>query len=262
MSAIAEIFTTYIYQPFFNILVGIYWLLGQVMENPDMGIAVIIFALVVRLILLPLDLTGQRSAQEREEMIEKIKSLKKEFAHDPIRYKQAEKQVFHDSPGAVIAEFINILIQVILILMLYRIFKTGLEGADLPLLYPFMPTVDLPINLIFIGKYDLSVTNSTLNLIQSICIFVLEGLSHLFSEKPTTRREFLSMVIFFPVVAYLIFMFLPAGKKVFIITTLCFSIVLLLVKQLKFWYYELIRKLTPSVVKPVEATHSESETIN
>ena len=48
------------------------------------------------------------------------------------------------NPGPVISETINITIQVIIILMLYRIFKTGLEGADLHLLYPFMPEVKIP----------------------------------------------------------------------------------------------------------------------
>jgi membrane protein insertase Oxa1/YidC/SpoIIIJ len=262
MSAVVEIFTTYIYQPFFNILVGIYWLLGKVMDTPDMGVAVIIFAIVVRLILLPLDLSGQRSAKEREEIEDRLKAIKKEYAHDHIKRKMFEREVFKSSPGAVIAETINIVIQVIIILMLYRIFKTGLEGADLPLLYSFMPAIDLPINLLFLGKYDLSVTNSTLNLIQSLCIFAVEGLNHLFSEKPTTRREFLSLVVIFPVVAYLIFMFLPAGKKVFIITSLSFSIVLLLVKQLIFWYHEIIRKLTQPVVKPVEVIPSEPKVTN
>ena len=49
--------------------------------------------------------------------------------------------MMHGNPGPVISETINITIQVIIILMLYRIFKTGLEGADLHLLYPFMPEV-------------------------------------------------------------------------------------------------------------------------
>ncbi len=246
-----DLFTTYIYQPFFNILVGIYWLLGQITDTPDMGIAVVIFAVVVRIILLPLDLSGRRTAHEREQMVDKFNQLKQEYAHDPVRLKIEEKKIFRSSPGAVIAETINIAIQIIIILMLYRIFKTGLEGADLHLLYSFMPAIDLPINLLFLGKYDLSVTNSFLNFLQSFCILILEGLSMLFSDKPTSRREFLSLIIFFPVVSYLAFMFLPAGKKVFIITTLTFSIVMLLVKQTIFWYHQLIHKLTPAPVPQV-----------
>lgn len=225
------VFTTYIYAPFFNILVGLYWLVGKTFGSPDMGVAVILFALVVRLILLPLDFAGDRSAKEKHDISEKIKELQKTFRSDPIRLKIETKKIMHSNPGAVISETVMIIIQLIIILMLYRIFKTGLEGADLHLLYKFMPQVDTPINLMFLNRFDLSRTNSTLNLIQSLLIFAIEALHMLFSPDRTNRREFLSLAIFLPVVSFIIFMFLPAGKKLFIITSLVFSIAVALIKQ-------------------------------
>lgn len=232
-----SIFTTYIYQPFFNILVGIYWILSQITDHPDMGVAVAIFAVIVSLVMLPLSLAGDRTASERKAMIEKLNKLKKEYSNDPIKLKQEERKIFHNNPAAVLSETLVIAIQLIVIIMLYRIFKTGLEGADFHLLYDFMPPVPQPINLVFLDKYDLSRPNFTLNLIQSLAIFVLEGLNMLFSESRTSRKEFLSLAIFMPIVSFVIFALLPAGKKVFIITTLTFSIFLLLIKQLVFWYH-------------------------
>ena len=123
--------------------------------------------------------------------------------------------------------------------MLYRIFKTGLEGADLHLLYPFMPEVKTPINLMFLNEFDLSQTNNTLNFIQSLLIFAIEGLHMLFSPGPTSRRDFLSLAILFPIVSFVVFMFLPSGKKLFIITSLLFSIAVMLIKQALFWYHSL-----------------------
>ena len=49
-----EIFVTYLYQPFLNLLVLFYWLLGQTPIGFDMGFAVIMLTLLVRFILLPL----------------------------------------------------------------------------------------------------------------------------------------------------------------------------------------------------------------
>lgn len=233
------IFVTYIYQPFFNILVGLYWLIGQIFGDPDMGIAVILFALVIRIILLPLDFAFDRSESEKLAITEKIKKLQKEYRSDQVGLKLEIKKVMRGNPGPVISETINIAIQVIIILMLYRIFKTGLEGADLPLLYPFMPEVKTPINLLFLNEFDLSQTNNTLNLIQSLLIFAIEGLHMLFSPDPTSRRDFLSLAIIFPIISFLVFMFLPAGKKLFIITSLLFSIAVMLVKQALFWYHSL-----------------------
>ncbi len=243
-------FVTYIYQPFFNILVGMYWLVGRILGQPDMGIAVILFAVIVRIVLLPLDMFGSRSAAEKAEISKKIQQAKLEFANDPVALKKAQKQIMRSKPSAVISEIVMIAIQLLIILMLYRIFSTGLEGADLHLLYPFMPKIQTPINLLFLGKFDLSHTSWSLNLLQSLAIFTLEGLNMLLSPQPASRQEFLSMAVFLPVVSFVVFMFLPAGKKVFIITTLCFSILLLLVKQLNFWYHTWLKGTPASVPAP------------
>lgn len=232
-----DIFTTYIYQPFFNILVGLYWLVGKFMPEPDMGIAVILFAVAVRIILLPVDLAGERSDEEKLNISQKVAKLRKDFSHDPVRQREEVRKVMHQSPGAIISEVINIIIQLIIILMLYRIFKTGLEGEDLPLLYGFMPTIKLPINLLFLGQFDLSQTNNTLNLIQSVMIAIHEGMTLYFAPVKPTRKDMISLMIIFPVVCFLVFMFLPAGKKVFIITSLAFSMVVKLVKQAMYLYY-------------------------
>lgn len=238
------LFVTYIYQPFFNILVFLYWLLSQA-GIVDMGIAVILFAVVVQLILLPINLSADRSEKEKATIAAKIKEIEKKYKSDPVRLRAESKAIMRNNPGVVIGETVMILIQFIIILMLWRIFKTGLEGEDLHLLYGFMPEIKTPINLMFLGKFDLSVTNNTLNFIQSLLIFVLEALHMLFSPDRTSRREFLQLAIFLPITAFLIFMFLPAGKKLFIITTLLFSIGIFLIKQALFWYHTLTGEISP-----------------
>ncbi len=239
-----SLFVTYIYQPFFNILVFIYWALSQA-GIVDMGMAVIIFALVVQIILLPLSLAADRSEKEKAAISARIKEIERKYKSDPVKLRAESKAIMRSNPGAVIGETINIIIQVIIILMLYRIFKTGLEGADLPLLYPFMPEIKTPINLIFLGQFDLSKTNNTLNLIQSLLIFSIEALHMLFTPDSTGRREFLQLAIFLPITAFIIFIFLPAGKKLFIITSLLFSIAVMLIKQTLFWYHTLTGEISP-----------------
>jgi membrane protein insertase Oxa1/YidC/SpoIIIJ len=237
-----DFFTTYIYQPFFNILVGLYWLVGQVLPEPDMGIAVILFAVAVRIILLPVDLIGEQSEEEKFKIAQRIKQIKRDFASDPIRLKAETRAVMHQSPGAIVSEVFNVVIQLVIILILYRIFATGLEGEDLHLIYPFMPSIPLPINLLFLGKYDLSHTNSTLNLLQTAMIALSEFIHLYFQPVRPSRRDFISLVIIFPVVCFLVFVFLPSGKKVFIITSLAFGVVVALVKQALFLYYSMHHK--------------------
>ena len=240
-------FETYIYAPFFNILVGLYLLLGGISPNlADMGIAVIIFSLVVRLLTFPLTLAGERSEEERRKIAQQAEEIKKNYSHEPIRQKAELKSLLRGNARTVFATTANIVIRLAIILMLYRIFTTGLEGRDFYLLYSFIPDPG-HINLLFLGKYDLSHTNAYLNFLQSIMIFVVEVLTALRSPFPLSRKDKMLLQLVLPVGSFFIFMFLPAGKKVFIITSLVFSAVYAAVKLLQDWSNKLMVKLTPHI---------------
>ncbi len=234
-----DFFTLYIYQPFFNILVGVYWLTGQFLPAPDMGIAVILFAVAVRLILLPIDLVGERSDEEKFQIAQRVKKIQQEFADDPVRLKEETRKIMRQSPGAIFSEIFTITIQVLIILILYRIFTTGLEGEDMHLLYTFMPSVRQPINLMFLGQYDLSHTSGPLNLLQSVMIALSEIIHLYFAPVKPSRKDFVSLVIILPVVSFLVFILLPSGKKVFIITSLAFGIVLRIIKHVLYLTYSM-----------------------
>lgn len=239
-------FETHIYQPFFNILVGLYWGLGQISPSLlDMGIAVIIFSLLIRVLLFPLTIAGERSEEEKRRIAEQVNAAKALFPNDTIKRREEVRKVMKANTRVVIATTANIIIQIIIIIMLYRIFTTGLEGRDFHLLYDFMPRVD-HVNLMFLGKYDLSHTNATLNFIQSVMIFVVELLVALRSPLPVGRKEVVMMQFFLPVGSYLVFMLMPAGKKVFIITSLAFSTLYNALRLLQ----DMVRRVGERFTKP------------
>ncbi len=202
-----------------------------------MGIAVIFFAVAVRLILLPIDLVSERSDEDKFKISEKIKQFKKEYSDNPMRLKEETKKIMRQSPGAIFSEIFSVVIQLTIIVVLYRIFTTGLEGADMHLLYSFMPYIKEPINLMFLGVYDLSRTNSALNIIQSLMIALSEYIHLSLSPIKSSRKEFYSLVVIFPVVCFLVFIFLPAGKKVFIISSLAFTVLIRLYKHASYLYF-------------------------
>ncbi len=238
-------FEHYIYQPFFNILVGLYALLAGISPDlADMGIAVVIFSLVIRILTFPLTIAGERSEEEKRKIVAKVEEIKHTYLHEPIRMKAEIRAVMRGNFRTVGATTVNLLIQLAIILMLYRIFTTGLEGADYYLLYDFMPRPE-HINLMFLGKYDLSRTNSTLNFIQSIMIFIVELLAALRSPFPLSRKDKALMQVVLPIGSFFIFMILPAGKKVFIITSLAFSAVYLTIRILQDWGKKLMDRMTP-----------------
>lgn len=252
------IITTYLYQPFFNLLIGIYWLVGKLIPPPDMGVAMIFFAIAVRLIFLPIDLLGERSDKEKIEISDKVKKIKVDYAGEPIRMKEEIKRTIRQKPGAIFSEIFNTVFQVVVIVMLYRIFTTGLEGADLPLIYKFMPQIQTPINLMFLGIFDLSRTNNTLNIIQSVMIALNEAMHLYFEPVAPDKKDFVSLVIIFPVVCFVLFLFLPAGKKVYIITSLAFTMVVRIAKQASFLLHSAFQKAQPAPVESKPETPSEA----
>lgn len=239
---ITEAFITFVYQPFFNILVGFYWILDKVTGGePDMGVAVIFLTLLIRLLLLPLSLAEHRSQKEKDEIAEAVRELEEEHKDDPIQLKLQKKTFLRQNKRVIIAEFVNLTIQVTVALMLYKIFKTGLAGEDIHYIYPFMPEVKLPFNLVFWETFDLSKPNFALNLLQSFLIFVLETINIYFFSTKVTRQEVVRMQLTLPIMSFIVFMWMPAGKKIFVITSLIVSILISIFRGIrrKFLIYKL-----------------------
>ena len=252
------LFTTLIYQPFFNLLVGIYWLLGQIAPtHADMGIAVIVFTIIFRFLWLPISFASGRSAKERHDISLKIKAIQQQFAQEPVKLQTEMKQLTRSNRRIMIMSGINLFFQIMVMLMLYRIFTTGLEGADFPLIYDWMPPQPTEFNLTFLGRFDLTHPNWTLNWINTGVIFAAELLSGLLSPFPTGRAELMSLFVL-PLGAFTFFAYMPAGKKLFVITTLLFSIAIMLSKLVKVVYYESrsrLKKVAYSLIidKPKES---------
>lgn len=230
---LATAFTSIIYQPFFNVLIAVYWVLGLGGRTPDMGIAVIVLTLLIRLLLLPITLASDSSEEERREIAAKVAALETEFAGDPIAQEIHKKKIFKTNFRVLLAELFSLFIQVSIALMLWRMFDTGLSGEDLHLIYPFMPTVATPFNLHFLGKIDLTHSSVWLNILQSLAIFVVETVGMLTSPFPHHRGEVVRMQLILPLVSFVIFMKLPAGKKLFVITTLLVSLVIIVFKAVR-----------------------------
>lgn len=254
-------FEHYIYQPFFNILVGLYEILGRISpELADMGIAVIIFSVIIQIILFPLRLAGERSEEEKKKIVDKVDEAKRIYSHEPIKLREQIKIIMRANVRSVIATTANLAIGLAIIIMLYRIFTTGLEGADFYLLYDFMPHPD-HINLMFLGKYDLSHTNTTLNIVQSIMIFIVEVLVALRSPFTISRKDKALLQIVLPIGSFIIFMFLPSGKKIFVITSLVFSALYNAVKLLQEWGQKLVDKYTPKPLVEIVPTAPQGLTL-
>lgn len=248
-----SIFVVLIYQPLFNLLIIIYdGLEFAFPQYADMGIAVIVFTIIFRILWLPISLSADRSEREKREIADKVAEIKNKYSTDPIERRKQIKALFRSNPGPVAASAIDLFFQVLIAIMLYRMFSTGLGGSDFNLLYKFIPQPDKPFNLMFLGQFDLAKPSLFLNLLQSIFILAAEIIMTISSPFPITKRD-LSTIIFLPIISFFIFMMMPAGKKLFIIATIGFTIVFMLVKQIIFLYHSLGSKLDSFTLKKADS---------
>lgn len=237
MAFLGDLITTFIYQPFFNLLVYIYLVLDKATAGQaDMGLALIIFTVIFRIIILPLSLAGDRSEKERREISQKLSSVREYFRDNPTKIKRETRKILAGNKRLLTWEALDVFIQLLIIVMLWRIFSTGLEGADFHRLYSFMPAITEPFNLMFLGRFDLSQPSLFLNIVSSLVIFIAEFLSIRFSPLPISREDRLMLAVL-PLGAFTYFAFMPAGKKLFVIATLLFSILLILAKQALYLYH-------------------------
>jgi membrane protein insertase Oxa1/YidC/SpoIIIJ len=188
-------------------------------------------------------LSTNQTTAEKEEMMDKLKLIETQYKNDPVKRKMESKKIFRSNKRVIFAEFFDVSLQVLIALMLYRIFSTGLEGADFHLLYPGINQPSQPFNLIFLGVYDLSKPNFLLNLINSVVIFIAEAVNIANQQRLITREDKMALFVF-PIIAFFFFAYMPAGKKLFVITTLLFSIAIMVVQILSFWYHRLSNKLS------------------
>ncbi|MEX0652182.1 MAG: YidC/Oxa1 family membrane protein insertase [Candidatus Paceibacterota bacterium] len=177
------LFSTVIYDPLYNSLV---FLINHI-PYADMGIAVVILTIGVKLILLPLAQSAIRSQimmnavkPELEEIRETYKDNKQEQAQKTMAlYK--EKRI---NPFAMI---LPLLIQLPIIFGLYWVFfKGGFPEINADILYSFVSVPDM-VNMNFIGFVDMAGKSIVLAVLAGVTQFIHTRIS--FPKFDTKNKE-------------------------------------------------------------------------
>ena len=81
---IGEIFNQFLYQPLFNVLIFFY----NVIPGHDLGVAIILVTLLIRVVLFPLSKKGIKSRKALEELQPKIKEIQNKHKDKEERARQ------------------------------------------------------------------------------------------------------------------------------------------------------------------------------
>ncbi|MFH1286511.1 MAG: YidC/Oxa1 family membrane protein insertase [Candidatus Magasanikbacteria bacterium] len=147
-----EIFEAVLYQPIFNAFIGLYDLI------PDVGIAILILTVVIKLALYPMtkkSIVAQKSLQDIQP---KLDIIKKEHKGDQQTIAQETMKLYKEHKVNPFGSCLPILVQLPIFLALYWVLRSALTDPNFELLYSFIPRPE-SIKALSLGFLDLAGPN-------------------------------------------------------------------------------------------------------
>lgn len=214
---IVYLFDIALYKPLFNFLVLLY----NYVPGHDFGVAIILLTVIIRIILYPLAAKSLKSQKKLQELQPIVQEIQKKYKDDKEKLAKETLEVYRKEKINPFSGFFLALVQLPVLIALYRIFWQGFK--DVPGL----------INANFLGIINLDKPN--------IAFAVLAGALQYFQTKmmlPKTQNPSASsgrapdfskmmqtqMLYFFPILTVIILLGLPSALGLYWIASSIFSI--------------------------------------
>ena len=146
-----DIFTNFVVLPMLNFLLWLYGLVG------DFIVAIVIFTVLTRLIILPVTIQQQKNSQKMSALQPQIKEIQDKYKSDPQKM-QEEMSRIGWSPGMLLGGCLPMVVQLVILWGLWQAITRVLATSPIDLLnlagsiYSFLPDLLrlLPVNHIFL----------------------------------------------------------------------------------------------------------------
>ncbi|MEK7659667.1 MAG: YidC/Oxa1 family membrane protein insertase [Patescibacteria group bacterium] len=140
------LYTTIIYQPLLNAIIA----LTAIMPDQSVGYAVIIITICVRTILFPLQHRATKVQEAMKHLEPHLTALKEEHKDNREELARRTLELYKKHGINPFTSFFLLLIQLPILIALFKIFQHGLTGDISAQLYSFVPHPDY-INMMFLG---------------------------------------------------------------------------------------------------------------
>lgn len=167
MNLLAAIYTELIYRPLLNSLVFIY----SFLPYQDLGLAILTLTLIVRLALHPTVIQTMRSQQAISTLQPKLKEIQARLKGNKEEQARETLALYKSEGVHPLSGCLPILIQLPILIGLYRVFLKGIQLQDPSLLYSFIPSVTA-FNPVSFGAFDLTGRSTVLALAAGLSQFV------------------------------------------------------------------------------------------
>ncbi|MEK7525631.1 MAG: YidC/Oxa1 family membrane protein insertase [Patescibacteria group bacterium] len=217
------IFNEALVRPIFNLLVFLYSSLGN-----DFGLAIIMATVLVRVVVSPLSIKTTRSQQALAKLNPQVEELRKKYKDDAAAQSQAIMQLYKEHKVSPLSGCLPLLIQLPIIIALYKALLAGFKPESASLLYGFIsnPGTIQPISLGFLNvtspNHILAVVAGAFQWVQAKAAMSLQQQT---PQSGTANALSSQMLYLFPLMLVVISWNLAAGITVYFIASAVVAVV-------------------------------------
>lgn len=169
---ISNLFHTFFYDPIYN---GLIFLMSS-FSWMDLGVAVILITVLVKLILFPLTKSSIKTQIKIKEIEPQMEEIKEKYKDNKEELAKQTMEVYSKNQINPFASFFLVLIQLPILFALYFVFlKGGLPDVNFDILYSFIDAPKHIDNIRFLGLIDMTEKN--------LLLAILAGVSQFFQIK-------------------------------------------------------------------------------
>lgn len=219
------LFHVIFYQPVLNLLVFLY----NIVPGHDIGVAIILMTIAIKLVLLPLSKQSIKSQKALQELQPKLDEIKKKFANNKEEQGRAMMQLYKEEKVNPFSSCFPLLVQLPFLWAVFKVFRDGLSNHSLDAVYSFISQPGT-INSISLGLVDLSKPNVILAILAGAAQFWQAKM--MATKRPEVQGQGVKdedmmaimnkqMLYFMPILTVMIGLSFPGGLTLYwFITTL------------------------------------------
>jgi len=223
------IFQTFFYEPILNLVIFLY----NIAPGHDLGIAIILLTIIIKVILLPLSKQSIKSQKALQDLQPKIDEIKKKYANKKEEMGRAMMGLYKENKVNPFSSCLPLLVQLPFLFAVFRVFRNGFTEETLNLTYSFISRPD-QVNSLAFGFLELAKPN--------VFLAILAGAAQFWQAKmmmtkkaqtksPGAKDENVmaimnkQMLYFMPALTVFIGLTLPGGLTLYwFITTLLMAL--------------------------------------
>jgi YidC/Oxa1 family membrane protein insertase len=206
------------YNPLYNLLV----FFVSISPYGDMGVAVILLTILVKIVLFPLSKKAIVSQYKLKSLQPKIEKIKKE-TNDKQLEAQKTFALYKEEGVNPFSSCLVLLIQLPILFALYYVFLSGMNSINQDILYPFIKSPQ-NINNVFLGLIDLTRPSIFLAIFAGISQYLQLRNQPIPNEKPENDKDTQAMIVYsmttqmkyiLPVIIVIVSFKLPAALSLY-----------------------------------------------